>query len=1272
MESQAEIYWRELAEQNWSKPTNKARKVRTELVKKEIWDVLEKENFEPRSLSTLENLQLLERYLWPGYDEESSNFHALLIALMVTVKRKEGLPVWDTFKSNPEGFSSLFRRILSMSVDNSVSMAIQNHLLAFFVSAYQSLDSDLVRKECAPLVSISIWHHLENDQAREARFEEHGQLRKVWRTAARKYDAADETAKVRLQFERSWLYTMILNFVNNIYSSESLDTPMLVYCERFVEFLTDLESQLPTRRYVNTLIQNLNLLALIQKSPAFNHDSHGTLRDLFSLLRHFALFTIDDHSGDSYSNDQAYELHCARLARLQRTALKHFKSRLTLLALANYGSIDQRPDLESHLSKLTDSELAELCSLLGLRTSYSSSLKLPVTRELLLEVLLAHHERRRTYQQVVKGLSVLPTDDDLYEPSLLRNESYNGSRPLAFPKLNLQYLTTGDFLWRSFILYRCESFYEIRKDLEETLKRVQPRSVPGGTAVRFEKYSKMALPIPKPGILEIAPPKVGQQHPAYVRAEVVLDVSRLTENVRLEWESLKPDDVIFLLSVKPGDDGRAQVNGHSTRTERDRHGLQYLRAAEIVKVLQENGRPLREMSSEQQDGYYRRPRLRRLIINIDARAFVKDNERKGGRSDVYDKLNVIVRRQGRENNFKRVLESIQSLTLSDVPVPGWFEEVFLGYGHPASASYTHLDNRLASIDFRGTFLNWQHLKEALPGKTIEPAEGQSQDLEPPYVLDTVIKKDEQPERPAKKRKRDGKEAVPVDADTVKVSTYRPPNNGPYINDVPKTNKVRFTPTQVEAIISGTQPGLTVVVGPPGTGKTDVATQIINNIYHDFPQERTLMIAHSNQALNQLFQKITQLDIDGRHLLRLGHGEEDLETDVSYGKHGRVESFLDNRGQLLAEVDRMAVDLGAPGAHGNSCETAGYFESVYVTPALTRFWSAVESANFDGEVLKSTFPFYNYFSNAPQPLFPPDATNEKLVEIARGCHRHIDKIFSELEDIRPFEILRSSRDRANYLLIKEARIIAMTSTHAAMRRKEIADLGFHYDNVIMEEAAQITEIENFIPLTLQHPKNGALPLQRIVLCGDHLQNSPIVQNPAFGQYANLEQSLFQRLVRLGVPAINLDQQGRARPSIAELYRWRYQRLGDLPTVLAGSEHKTANAGFRYDYQFIDVPDYKGTGEMQPSPHFIQNLGEAEYAVAIYQYMRLLGYPASKISILTTYAGQRALIRDVLGHRCAKNCLFGLPRIVTTVDKYQGEQNDCKSSRRIESRHILTDP
>lgn len=44
------------------------------------------------------------------------------------------------------------------------------------------------------------------------------------------------------------------------------------------------------------------------------------------------------------------------------------------------------------------------------------------------------------------------------------------------------------------------------------------------------------------------------------------------------------------------------------------------------------------------------------------------------------------------------------------------------------------------------------------------------------------------------------------------------------------------------------------------------------------------------------------------------------------------------------------------------------------------------------------------------------------------------------------------------------------------------------------------------------------------------------------------------------------------------------------------------------------------------------------------MRLQGYPPDKIAILTTYNGQKHLIRDVLQKRCARNPVFGLPEKV----------------------------
>jgi intron-binding protein aquarius len=203
-----------------------------------------------------------------------------------------------------------------------------------------------------------------------------------------------------------------------------------------------------------------------------------------------------------------------------------------------------------------------------------------------------------------------------------------------------------------------------------------------------------------------------------------------------------------------------------------------------------------------------------------------------------------------------------------------------------------------------------------------------------------------------------------------------------------------------------------------------------------------------------------------------------------------------------------------------------------------------------------------------------------------------------------------------LLTKQAKIIAMTCTHAALKRGDMVNLGFKYDNLLMEESAQILEIETFIPMLLQNTeeKEGSR-LKRVILIGDHNQLPPIVksiysnfllfsfccylpylflcdsyEDMAFQKYSHLDQSLFARFVRLGVPTIDLDMQGRARSPIAELYNWRYKKLGNLPNTLHEPAFKAANAGFVHDYQLVDVQDYEGRGESEPNPYFYQNLGE----------------------------------------------------------------------------------
>jgi len=95
---------------------------------------------------------------------------------------------------------------------------------------------------------------------------------------------------------------------------------------------------------------------------------------------------------------------------------------------------------------------------------------------------------------------------------------------------------------------------------------------------------------------------------------------------------------------------------------------------------------------------------------------------------------------------------------------------------------------------------------------------------------------------------------------------------------------------------------------------------------------------------------------------------------------------------------------------------------------------------------------------------------------------------------------------------------MTCTHAAMTRRRLVEVGFEYDTLVMEEAAQVLEVETLIPMLLQAPVAQAAAaaaaagaggasgarLQRVVLIGDHHQLPPVVKHAAFARHAHLDQ------------------------------------------------------------------------------------------------------------------------------------------------------------------------
>ena len=61
-------------------------------------------------------------------------------------------------------------------------------------------------------------------------------------------------------------------------------------------------------------------------------------------------------------------------------------------------------------------------------------------------------------------------------------------------------------------------------------------------------------------------------------------------------------------------------------------------------------------------------------------------------NDCYEKFNLLVRRDPKENNFKAVLETIRSLISTAAigrAIPQWLQDVFLGYGDPSSANFRY-------------------------------------------------------------------------------------------------------------------------------------------------------------------------------------------------------------------------------------------------------------------------------------------------------------------------------------------------------------------------------------------------------------------------------------------------------------------------------------------------------------------------------------------------------------------------------------------------------
>lgn len=142
-------------------------------------------------------------------------------------------------------------------------------------------------------------------------------------------------------------------------------------------------------------------------------------------------------------------------------------------------------------------------------------------------------------------------------------------------------------------------------------------------------------------------------------------------------------------------------------------------------------------------------------------------------------------------------------------IPPWLQSLLLGYADPTSASYKSktvkeyalktvgVNNPTDFLDFGDTFIDESHLRESFDGKLVVDGTGDPK-------KETSVQSSRHNYKVRTSESTEGKPGL------IEANSY------PFAEGV-KGNPVRFTKLQVEAIRSGLSPGLTCIVGPPGTG-----------------------------------------------------------------------------------------------------------------------------------------------------------------------------------------------------------------------------------------------------------------------------------------------------------------------------------------------------------------------------------------------------------------------------------------------------------------------
>lgn len=205
------------------------------------------------------------------------------------------------------------------------------------------------------------------------------------------------------------------------------------------------------------------------------------------------------------------------------------------------------------------------------------------------------------------------------------------------------------------------------------------------------------------------------------------------------------------------------------------------------------------------------------------------------------------------------------------------------------------------------------------------------------------------------------------------------------------------------------------------------------------------------------------------------------------------------------------------------------------------------------------------------------------------YKEITQVFQDIQNLAPLVKLQNKKgELIKFLICKYCQYILVTPETL------ISQKVYHtnFDSIICI-GENIPQFNWLLPMI-----NNAY-LRRIIVLGDFSRS-----NKSRWRYLN-------------VPPLKL-RKVPVREEFLQYYNDQYNN--ELVSAYNGA---AANGGFKETHQIIPV-EIESNGSV--------SVNEAEYSVALYQYMRLLGYPAHKVSIIAMTAYQKVLIEEILSIKC----------------------------------------